>query len=91
MDVTNKAFPKSIREHFRQSLPKPGRHKIYFDYGDRTLDAFYPAEQRQMDETMKRLGWSEKNWVTMFYPGEDHSEIAWAKRLYAPVLFLLGK
>jgi len=91
MDLSNKAFPKSIREHFRRALPKPGRHKIYFDYGDQTLDAFYPPEQKQMDETMKSLGWTDKNWITMFYPGGDHTEIAWSKRLYAPVLFLLGK
>lgn len=91
MDVTNKAFPKSIREHFRQSLPRPGRHKIYFDFGDQTLDVFYPPEQKEMDETMKSLGWTEKNWITMFYPGDDHTEVAWSKRFYAPVLFLLGK
>ena len=30
-------------------------------------------------------------WMTKFFPGENHSEKAWSKRLDIPLLFLLKK
>jgi hypothetical protein len=39
---------------------------------------------------MKAKGFSEKNWITRYFPGENHSEQAWNKRLHIPMLFLLG-
>ena len=34
---------------------------------------------------------NDKNWITKFFPGENHSEIAWNKRLHFPIEFLLSK
>jgi hypothetical protein len=44
-----------------------------------------------IDETMKAKGYTKKNWMALAFPGEDHSEKAWAKRLDTPLVFLLSK
>ena len=83
--------PVSFRTYLEKSLPKADSRKIYFDYGDQTLDAYYPPLQKKVDELMKASGWSEKAWTTRFFAGENHSEISWAKRLNVPLEFLLKK
>lgn len=86
----NNPIPAAFERYLTQHLPQPKTHKIYFDYGDKTLDAYYPPFQKKMDAVMKKKGFRTKNWITRFYPGEDHSEKAWAKRLGVPLCFLLG-
>ena len=66
-------------------------HKIYFDYGDQTLDALYPPLQAEVDGIMKTQGFTEKNWKTQFFTGKDHSENAWKERLNIPLEFLLAR
>ena len=83
--------PASFREYLKESLPKADSRKIYFDYGDQTLDAQYPPLQKKVDELMKEKGWTSKAWTTGFFPGENHSEQAWAKRFGIPLEFLLQK
>lgn len=83
--------PAAFMNYLRRHLPSPATHKIYFDYGDATLDALYPPLQKMADEVMKEKGFTSSNWITKYYPGEDHSENAWRKRLDIPLLFLLKK
>lgn len=80
-----------FREYLRLNLPNPKSHKIYFDYGDQTLDSFYKPFQEKIDLIMKEKGYSEKNWTTQFFEGADHSEKSWHKRLELPLFFLLEK
>lgn len=87
----NDEIPAAFRLYMQQHLPAPGNHKIYFDFGDQTLDALYPRHQHKVDDLMKTKGFSTDNWITHFFPGDDHSEKAWAARLSTPLLFLLGK
>lgn len=82
---------EAFREYLKKNLPRVRSHRIYFDLGDQTLDSYYPPHQRAVDEIMRSLGFTSKNWVTRGFPGEDHSETSWAKRLDVPFLFLLGK
>jgi enterochelin esterase-like enzyme len=79
-----------FRDYLRLHLPNPKNHKIYFDYGDQTLDSFYKPFQEKIDLVMKEKGFSEKNWTTKFFAGADHSEKSWNARLDIPFLFLLG-
>ena len=51
----------------------------------------YPPLQEQADEVMKEKGFTTKNWITKYFPGENHSENAWRKRLDQPLVFLLKK
>lgn len=81
--------PTAFFSYMQQKLPKPGQHKIYFDYGDQTLDAFYPPLQKQVDQLMQQLKYPPALWQSRFFPGAEHSEQAWAKRLDIPLQFLL--
>lgn len=84
-------IPAAFMNYLRRHLPSPATHKIYFDYGDATLDALYPPLQKMADEIMKEKGFTSSNWITNYFPGADHSENAWRKRLDIPLLFLLKK
>lgn len=89
--VKGNPIPDAFFNYMRQNLPDPKTHKLYFDYGDQTLDALYPALQAKADEVLKAKGYTSKNWMTRFFKGEDHSEKAWNKRLDFPLQFLLQK
>lgn len=78
-------------DYLAKHLPPPGRHKLYFDFGTATLDAHYEPYQLRMDEVMRHAGYVPgRDWVTRKFPGEDHSEIAWSRRVDVPLEFLLG-
>jgi predicted alpha/beta superfamily hydrolase len=71
-------------------LPDPTTHKIYFDFGTETKDGRYEALQQEVDAQMKRAGFAAGvNWITKSFPGAEHSERAWQKRVHEPVEFLL--
>ncbi len=89
--VEGNPIPDAFLAYLRANLPNPKTHKIYFDYGDQTLDALYPPLQKKVDEVMEAKRYRKKNWLTRFFPGEEHSEKAWNKRLNVPLLFLLKK
>jgi len=85
-------LPAAFFAYLRLHLPSAKDHKIYFDHGDKTLDAWYPSFQKQADIIMKQKGYANgKNWLTLVFPGEDHSERAWARRFAVPLKFLIGK
>ncbi len=84
-------IPDAFLEYMRTHLPKANTHKLYFDYGDQTLDALYPPLQQKVDALMKAKGYTEAYWMTKFYPGDDHSEKSWHGRLPIPFEFLFGK
>jgi enterochelin esterase-like enzyme len=85
----NNPVPDAFLTYMKTHLPKAKNHKIYFDYGDQTLDAMYPPLQKKVDELMQNKGFSAKNWTTIFAAGDDHSETAWGKRLGVALVFLL--
>lgn len=87
----NNPFPEAALHYLDKNLPDSKTHKIYFDCGDQTLDALYPEIQKKADVIIRKHGYSEKNWKTLYFPGENHSEEAWAKRLSQPLEFLLAK
>lgn len=89
--MENNPFPSAMLSYMNSSLPNPRTHRIYFDCGDQTLDALYPDFQNKVDTLMKSKGFNSKNWSTYYFPGADHSELSWSKRLDIPLSFLLGK
>ena len=89
--MNNNPVPAAFFNYMEKHLPDPATHKIYFDYGDATLDALYPPLQQKADKVMKLKGYKTKNWITRYFPGENHSEAAWHKRLHFPLTFLFGK
>lgn len=89
--MNNNPMPDAIFDYLKNNLPDPKTHKIYFDYGTATLDSLYPPLQKQVDVLIKARGYTSKNWETKEFPGANHSEKAWNKRLDIPLLFLLKK
>lgn len=89
--VVDNPIPDAFVNYMREHLPNPKNHKLYFDYGDQTLDAMYAPLQKKVDEVMKAKGFTAKNWETRYFPGKDHSERSWHERLPIPMEFLLGK
>eukprot|EP01093_Parvamoeba_rugata_P001191 TRINITY_DN1146_c0_g1_i1.p1 TRINITY_DN1146_c0_g1~~TRINITY_DN1146_c0_g1_i1.p1 ORF type:complete len:114 (+),score=16.68 TRINITY_DN1146_c0_g1_i1:128-469(+) len=74
---------------------KPTYHKrdcttLYFDYGNKTLDAHYPQYAQRVDGILKAKGYTELDAKNLFFEGTDHSENSWNKRLDQPLEFLLG-
>ena len=89
--MENNPVPDAFINYLKTNLPDPKDHAFYFDYGDQTLDAMYAPLQKKVDEIMKTKGYTDKNWITKLYPGEDHSEKSWNSRLNIPIEFLLKK
>ncbi|QKJ31282.1 alpha/beta hydrolase [Mucilaginibacter mali] len=90
--LDNNPIPVAFMAWYGKHLPSARSHKIYFDHGDQTLDALYAPYQKQADSLMLAKGYTQgKNFLSKFYPGADHSENSWGKRLDVPLVFLLGR
>lgn len=89
--MENNPVPDAFINYLKRNLPNQKTHKIYFDYGDQTLDAMYKPLQQKVDLVMKEKGFTSKNWMTKYFPGKDHSEKSWKERLDIPLEFLLKK
>jgi len=71
--LNNNPIPVALVNYLKINLPNPLNHRIYFDYGDKTLDSFYRTLQKKVDEVMNAKGYTDKNWITKFFPGQYHS------------------
>jgi predicted alpha/beta superfamily hydrolase len=75
----------------KQRLPDPRTHRIYFDFGTGTADGAIEPFQQQADQALKAAGYTDGiNWLTKKFPGDEHSERAWSKRVHIPLQFLLN-
>ncbi|MFT6050186.1 MAG: enterochelin esterase-like enzyme [Patiriisocius sp.] len=91
MPMPNNPYPEAIFNYMEANLPQAGSHKLYFDYGNKTLDQNYPQYAPRVDEILKAKGYSEADSKNLFFDGTDHSENSWNKRLDLPLTFLLGR
>ncbi len=91
LHVNDTAFSAPYIQWLVQQLPGAGGgHRLYFDYGTETIDAFYENHQLAMDEQLQKTGWSQgENWLTYKDEGAPHSETAWRERVHIPLEFLL--
>jgi enterochelin esterase-like enzyme len=79
------------RDYLKINLPDPKTHKIYFDYGNRSVDMIYKIFQDKIDLIMKEKGYDSEHWKTQFFDGETHSPASWKKRFDIPLVFLFGE
>jgi predicted alpha/beta superfamily hydrolase len=86
----NPKLPETFFTYLNKKIPAPNNHKIYYDYGTETLDAYYEPFQLKVDAIMEVKGYKEGDWKSLKFVDEDHSEKAWAKRLDYPLLFIFG-
>jgi predicted alpha/beta superfamily hydrolase len=78
--------------YLRRTLPAPGSHRLYFDYGNEAHMASYKTYQLQVDRLLASAGFRRpSHWITRHFAGADHSERAWRERVDIPLRFLLRK
>jgi predicted alpha/beta superfamily hydrolase len=83
-------IPAAFNSYMEKHLPNPNSHKIYFDFGTKTLDSLYEPLQTQIDQTMRKKGYTKAQWETLKFEGDEHSEIAWRRRMHIPLSFLFN-
>jgi pimeloyl-ACP methyl ester carboxylesterase len=89
-DADVDAVTTAFESYLKAALPRPGRHRIWFDHGTETLDRHYGASQKRIDRLMRAQGWREgRDWISRNFPGAAHNEDAWRARVHLPLAFLL--
>lgn len=79
-------------DYFIPRLPEPGRHRLYFDYGTRGLDAAYAPHQQRIDEACIAAGYRPgRDLWSLRFDGADHNERAWRQRVEVPLALLLTR
>ena len=67
---------------FVKRLGKPDGRRLWMDHGTATLDAYYPPYQSALNQAVASAGWKQgRDWQAKVYPGDEHEENAWARRL----------
>lgn len=84
-------LPSAIFAYLQENVPNSDNHRMYFDYGNKTLDQFYPQYAPKVDAIFTAAGYTEENFKNLFFKGTDHSENSWQKRVDIPLTFLLNK
>jgi enterochelin esterase-like enzyme len=84
----NATFPLATFNYLQGHLPDPKTHKIYFDQGTATIDALFTESQAFADLVVRDRGYSDANFMSRVFPGDEHSETFWAKRVEVPLQFL---
>lgn len=91
MAQENNPFPDVIFSYVAANVPDAKTHKLYFDYGDQTLDRHYPQYAPTVNSIYMSKGYSINNFRNIHFPNTDHSEKSWQDRIHIPLTFLLKK
>ena len=83
-------LPEAIFKYMEDNLADAESHRLYFDYGNKTLDAHYPQYAPRVDEILATKGYNTSNSKNLFFEDTEHSENSWNQRLDIPLTFLLG-
>jgi len=82
---------QSFLVYIKNRLPTLTTQKLYFDHGDKSLDTMYPQLQKQIDDVFEQQQYPAAQWRSQFFPGENHSEKAWSRRLHIPLEFMFAR
>lgn len=80
----------AYREYLRTHIPA-NSCLLYFDRGDKTLDANYAESQAAINDMLTAEGWDSDHFLYRFFPGHAHEEKYWRARLDIPLQFLLKR
>ena len=89
-NVENNPIPNAFFKYLQAKLPNPKTHKIYFDFGTKTLDAEYVRYEKNVNDILKNKGFDASNSKNLKFENADHTEKSWNKRLEIPLQFLLN-
>lgn len=85
------AFGDALMRFMENNLPDPKTHKLYFDHGTETIDAYYgPWEERALKIAQSKGFTYGSNLESFVDQGAAHTEDAWASRVDRPLRFLLA-
>ncbi|MDE5806538.1 MAG: hypothetical protein K2H76_00340 [Muribaculaceae bacterium] len=85
-------FGDAMINYVENHLPDPANHRIYFDHGTSTIDAYYgPWETKALLKAQEKGYQYGKNLDSYIDYGAPHEESAWAARVGRPLRFLFGK
>jgi hypothetical protein len=85
----NNPLPAAIFKYLEENAPDSKSHKLYFDYGNKTLDQLYPQYAPIVDKLFLGKGYViGENYKNLFFEGTDHSEKSWQQRLDIPFTFI---
>lgn len=87
----NSPTAKAIFDYMKANIPSAKDHKLYFDFGTKTLDQYYPQYEDTVNKIFVDAGYSDSNFKNLKFEGTDHSEKSWQKRFDIPLKFLLKK
>lgn len=80
-----------ITTYLERTLPSPPRTRFYFDHGDQNLDSNYAPYQARVDAIFAAKGYRRgHDFESLAFPGADHNEPSWNRRLTIPLKFLLN-
>lgn len=93
------SFANAMHDYLAASLPRDGRHRLYFDHGTISLDSLYGPANERMVRLAESLGYSlspagpssRPSLDNFIDEGAGHEEHYWAARVARPLRFLLGK
>ena len=87
-----KAIADAFIGYLDRTLPPPGAHRIWFDYGTDDLDSHYERYQLRVDAMLRRKGWCEpEHFLSRKYPGASHNEASWRARLDEILRYILAR
>lgn len=90
--MDNNPLPKAIFSYLENNVPDAKTHKMYFDYGNKTLDQYYPQYASTVDKIFLSSGYvKDENFKNVFFENTNHSELSWQQRVDIPLTFLLKK
>lgn len=74
-----------------QDTPIPDQIRLYFDYGDITLDETYPPIHNALRPWLESQGLVEgERYAMRRFEGAPHNEAAWRERVHLQLAWLLG-
>jgi enterochelin esterase-like enzyme len=85
----NNPLPEAFLQYLINRLPAPEGHLLYMDHGTVGLDFLYRPFQEKANQIILEKGYTDTHFLTKIFPGDDHVETAWSRRLPIAVEFLL--
>ncbi len=89
-DKRNQDLSLAFLEYLGTNLPPAGRHRIWADRGDDSLDSLYEPGLQQFGRILRQKGYTERDAATRVFPGTGHNETAWSERLPEALGFMAG-
>ncbi|MBE1287853.1 MAG: esterase [Alteromonadaceae bacterium] len=80
----------AFADYMAKHLPMKGEHRLWFAYGDQTLDQYYPPYHEALQKHFTQWDADPETVTIQFFAGDDHSESSWQKQLPLGLMHILS-